>query len=145
MNVGVNSHIPVTPFLWNWLSGTAETVIVCLDAKEIMNRRHLLFCAIGFSADSCAQATPRSRLVGVWRLRSCLRTFKDGRTIHPFGEKPVGRIEYTKAGIVSALLMRPARQSTLPPGTELDNDAVTGFVAYFGTFRIEQATQTVTH
>ena len=41
--------------------------------------------------------------------------------------------------------MRPDRQSTLPPGTELDNDAVTGFVAYFGTFSIEEGTQTVIH
>jgi Lipocalin-like domain len=110
-----------------------------------MNRRHVIFGVISLSANAYAQATPRSRLVGVWRLRSCLRTFKDGRTIQPFGEKPVGRIEYTKAGIVSALLMRPGRKSTLPPGTELDNDAVTGFVAYFGTFRIEEATQTVIH
>jgi hypothetical protein len=110
-----------------------------------MNRRQVIIGVIGLSAGAYAQPSARSRLVGVWKLRSCLRTFKDGRTEHPFGEKPVGRIEYDKAGRVSALLMRPGRRSTLPPGTELDNDAVTGFVAYFGTFDIEEATQTVIH
>ena len=100
---------------------------------------------MGLSANACAQPSARSRLIGVWRLRSCLRTFKDGRTEHPFGEQPVGRIEYDKPGRVSALLMRPGRQSALPPRTELDDDAVTGFVAYFGTFNIEEAAQTVVH
>ena len=81
-----------------------------------------------------------------------MSTFKDGRTEHPFGEKPVGRIEYDKTGRMSALLMRPDRRSTLPPGPPLNKatseelrDAVTGFVAYFGTFDIDEATQTVIH
>jgi hypothetical protein len=110
-----------------------------------MNRRHAIFGVIGLSASAFGQPSSHSRLVGVWRLRSCLRTFKDGRTEHPFGVQPVGRIEYSKAGSVSALLMRPGRQSTIPPGTELDDDAVTGFVAYFGTFSIEETTQSVIH
>jgi hypothetical protein len=110
-----------------------------------MNRRQAIIGVIGLSAGAYAQPGARSRLIGVWKLRSCLRTFKGGRTEHPFGEKPVGRIEYDRAGRMSALLMRPGRQSTLPPGTELDNDAVTGFVAYFGTFNVEEATQTVIH
>ena len=107
--------------------------------------------AIGLSTGVSAQPRVHSRLIGVWKLRSCRRTFKDGRTEHPFGEKPVGRISYDKAGRMSALLMRPVRRSTLPPGMELSTateelrDAVTGFVAYFGTFDIAEATQTVTH
>jgi len=109
-----------------------------------MNRRQVIG-AIGLSVGAYAQPSARSRLIGVWKLRTCVRTFKDGRTGRPFGEKPVGRIEYDKAGRMSALLMRRGRPSTLPPGTELDNDAVTGFVAYIGTFDIEEATQSVIH
>jgi len=48
--------------------------------------------------------------------------------------------------------MRPGRHSALPPGVELDKapneelrDAVTGFVAYFGTYEIDEATQKVVH
>ncbi len=117
-----------------------------------MNRRQLIVGAIALSGTASAQAGARSRLIGVWKLRSCVRTFKDGRTEHPFGDPPVGRIEYDKAGRMSALLMRPGRHSTLPPGMELDKatteemrDAVTGFVAYFGTYEIEEATQKVAH
>ena len=117
-----------------------------------MNRRQIIVGAIALSGVASAQPGERSRLIGVWKLRSCLRTFKDGRTEHPFGEQPVGRIEYDKAGRMSALLMRPGRHSTLPPGMELDKapneelrDAVTGFVAYFGTYEIEEATQKVVH
>ena len=117
-----------------------------------MNRRQIIVGAIALSGVASAQTGARSRVVGVWKLRSCLRTFKDGRTEYPFGEQPVGRIEYTQAGRMSALLMRPGRHSTLPPGVELYKasneevrDAVTGFVAYFGTFDVEEATQTVVH
>lgn len=116
-----------------------------------MNRRRAIGL-IGLSTCVSAQPSVRSRLIGVWKLQSCLRTFKDGRTAHPFGDKPVGRIIYDRAGRMSALLMRPGRRSTVPPGMELSTapneelrDAVTGFVAYFGTFDIEEATQTVIH
>jgi hypothetical protein len=117
-----------------------------------MNRRQVIIGAVALSGTASAQPAARGRLIGVWKLRSCLRTFRDGRTEHPFGEQPVGRIEYDKAGRMSALLMRPGRHSTLPPGMELDRatneeirDAVTGFVAYFGTYEIEEATQKVVH
>jgi Lipocalin-like domain len=122
------------------------------DSLGDMNRRQIIVGAIALSGVASAQTGARSRLIGVWKLRSCLRTFKDGHTEHPFGEQPVGRIEYDKAGRMSALLMRPGRHSTLPPGMELDKapneelrDAVTGFVAYFGTYEIEEATQKVVH
>jgi hypothetical protein len=118
----------------------------------IMNRRQIIIGAIGLSCVASAQPGTRSRLIGVWKLRSCVRTFKDGRTEYHFGKQPVGRIEYDKAGRMSALLMRPGRRSTLPPGVELDKatneelrDAVTGFVSYFGTYDIDEATQTVVH
>ena len=71
---------------------------------------------------------------------------------YPFGEKPVGRIEYDKEGRVFALLMRSGRRSTVAPGLELDaasveeiREAVTGFVAYFGSYEVDDASQTVTH
>ena len=71
---------------------------------------------------------------------------------HPVKDFDAWRIEYDKAGRMSALLMRPGRRSTLPPGMELDRatneemrEAVTGFVAYFGTYEIEEATGKVIH
>jgi hypothetical protein len=116
-----------------------------------MNRRDAI-ALFALSAPALGESTTRSRLIGIWKLRSCVQTLKKGGTEFPFGQKPVGRIEYDKAGRMFALLMRPGRQSTVLPGKRLNEapveelrDAVTGFVAYFGTFNVDEATQTVTH
>ena len=118
-----------------------------------MNRRELV-SLMGLSAGNFALAQPgvRGSLIGVWTLESCVRTLADGDKEHPFGEKPVGRIEYDKDGRMFALLMRPGRRSTMAPGLELDaasvgeiREAVTGFVAYFGSYEVDNGSQTVTH
>jgi hypothetical protein len=94
------------------------------------------------------------RFIGVWKLLSCERRFADGKVDYPYGEKPVGRLTYDRTGRMSALLMRPGRRSTVPPGGNLINsnagaeeirEAVTGFNAYFGTFEIDEASHTVMH
>ena len=118
-----------------------------------MNRRELVGL-MGLSVGNFALAEPgvRGSLIGVWTLQSCVRTFPDGHKEYPFGEKPVGRIEYDKEGRMFALLMRSGRRSTLAPGLELDaasaeeiRQAVTGFVAYFGSYEVDDASQIVTH
>ena len=118
-----------------------------------MNRRELVG-SIGLWAGNFALVPPgvSGSLIGVWTLQSCVRTFADGHKEEPFGERPVGRIEYDKEGRMFALLMRPGRRSTLAPGLELDTasveeirEAVTGFVAYFGSYEVDDASQTVTH
>ena len=118
-----------------------------------MNRRELVGL-MGLSAGNFAVAQPGvgGSLIGVWTLQSCVRTFADGHKEYPFGEKAVGRIEYDKGGRMFALLMRSGRRSTVAPGLELDaaseeeiREAVTGFVAYFGSYEVDNASQTVTH
>jgi hypothetical protein len=109
---------------------------------------------MGLSAGNFAPAQPAEKhnLIGVWTLQSCVRTLADGHKEFPFGEKPVGRIEYDKEGRMFALLMRSGRRSTMAPGLELEaasveevREAVTGFVAYFGSYDVDDASQTVTH
>jgi hypothetical protein len=118
-----------------------------------MNRRELVGL-MGLSAGNFALAQPAEKhnLIGVWTLQSCVRAFADGHKQYPFGEKPVGRIEYDREGRIFALLMRSGRRSTVAPGLELDTasaeeirEAVTGFVAYFGTYEVDDTSQTVTH
>ena len=120
-----------------------------------MNRRQMIG-TIG-SAAGCAaglQAAPRDRFIGVWKLVRFERKFTDGRIDYPYGEKPVGRITYDKAGRMSAQLMRPGRRSTVAPGAsfvtgnasaEEIREAVEGFIAYYGTFDVDESTQTVIH
>ena len=118
-----------------------------------MNRRNIVGL-MGLSLTAYSKPIARDRFIGVWRLVSCERKAGDGRVEYPYGERPVGRITYDKAGRMSAQLMRPGRRSTVPAGSSLIagnasvdeiRDAVTGFTAYFGTFDVDEASQTVIH
>ena len=118
-----------------------------------MKRRQIIG---SLAAASALQAAPsaRQRFIGVWRLIRCESRYKDGRIEYPYGEKPVGRITYDKAGRMSAQLMRPGRRATVPSGvglvagnatTDEIREAVDGFASYFGTFDVDESTKTVTH
>jgi hypothetical protein len=118
-----------------------------------MNRRHVIG-TIGFAATMHARPAGRDALIGVWRLIGCERKFENGQIGYPYGEKPIGRITYDKAGRMSAQLMRPGRRSSVPSGVSLIagnasseeiHEAVDGFIAYFGTFDVDESAQTVTH
>ncbi len=118
-----------------------------------MNRRQMIG-ASAFAAAMPAAPAARDRFIGVWKLISCERKSKDGRIDYPYGEKPVGRITYDRAGRMSAQLMRPGRRSTVAPGVSLIagnaneeeiREAVNGFIAYFGTFDVDESAQTVIH
>ena len=116
-----------------------------------MNRRHLVG-ALG----AAAFAADRDRFPGVYKLLSCERKAKDGSVSYPYGEHPVGRITYDKAGRMSAQLMRPGRKQTTAttPGSSTTfrsasvedlREAISGFIAYFGTFDVDPSARVVTH
>jgi hypothetical protein len=118
-----------------------------------MNRRQVIG-TIGLSLAMQAAPPAVDRFIGVWRLISCERRYKDGRVDYPYGERPVGRITYDKAGRMSAQLMRPGRRSTVASGITLIagnasdeeiREAVNGFIAYFGTFDVDESSQTAIH
>ncbi len=118
-----------------------------------MNRRQVIGTIGSVAAIQGAPAV-RERFIGVWKLIRYERKAKDGRIDYPFGEMPVGRITYDRAGRMSAQLMRPGRHSTVAPGiglvagnasSEEIREAVDGFISYFGTFDVDESTQTVIH
>jgi hypothetical protein len=87
-------------------------------------------------------------------LLSCESKSPDGAISYPYGENPVGRITYDRAGRMSAILMRTGRPSTVPSGVALIagnagseeiRQAVEGFTAYFGTFDVDESTRKVIH
>jgi catechol 1,2-dioxygenase len=117
-----------------------------------MNRRHLLG-TLGFAAIP-SPAPGRGQFIGVWKLISATRKLGDGRVDYPYGEAPVGRITYDKAGRMSAQLMRTGRRSTVPSGVSLIagkagcdeiREAVDGYISYFGTYDVDEANATVIH
>ena len=118
-----------------------------------MNRRQAIG-TIGLTQAAFAATDAKDRFIGVWRLLRCERRSANGAVDYPYGEKPVGRITYDKAGRMSAQLMRPGRRSTVSSGVNLIvgnasadeiREAVSGFTAYFGTFDVDESTTTVTH
>ena len=104
-----------------------------------------------------ATAAPRSQFVGVWNLVSFERTASDGAVTRPYGDTPIGRITYDKAGRMSAQLMRPGRRhsslaqannstDSLRGATNEDlREMVNGFAAYYGTFDVDVAQKVVIH
>ena len=100
---------------------------------------------ICYSAVSIAQ-----RLIGVWRLVN-FQVHAPGQSIrHPFGPKPAGILIYTPDGTMAGQLMRPGRSSfassTITRGTDAElAEAATGYVAYAGTYSVNDTESVVTH
>lgn len=109
------------------------------------------------SAAPLAGASSRDKFAGVWKLVSAERRDKNGPVSHPFGDKPIGRISYDKAGRMAAQLMRRGRRagSLATAQNSVDvmrnvsaedlRDMASGFACYFGTYDVDEASQTVTH
>ena len=119
----------------------------------MLTSRRLILLA-GVSTSAASAATARAQLIGVWKLISYQRKSSDGHVEYPFGEKPVGRLTYDAAGRMSAQLMRPGRKSAMPVGVSFANgtasdaelrEAAGGFIAYFGTFDVDEPSTTVIH
>jgi Lipocalin-like domain len=91
-----------------------------------------------------------SSFVGAWRLLSCEARNARGQVQYPFGERATGQLFYDAAGNMSAQLMRAdrprfaARDPALGTDTEV-RDAFDGYVAYFGTYSIDDSKNAVTH
>ena len=118
-----------------------------------MERRSVV-ALVGLQAGLYAKPAARDPFLGVWRLISTERKRNDGKVEFPYGRQPVGRLTYDNAGRMSAMVMRPGRRSSVRPGLSLIDgnasgdeirEAVDGFIAYFGTFDVDEALRTVTH
>lgn len=91
-----------------------------------------------------------SRFTGAWRLLSCETRDSNGQVQYPFGEQPGGQLLYDGAGNMSAQLgktNRPrfaARDPALGTDAEV-RDAFDGYIAYFGTYSVDESARAVTH
>jgi hypothetical protein len=96
----------------------------------------------------------REQFIGVWKLISCERRHNSGRIDYPYGEHPAGRITYDRAGRMSAQLMNPARpvpaytqsaEGIRDAAPEDMRNVLSGYLAYYGTFEVDEPAQAVTH
>jgi hypothetical protein len=93
-------------------------------------------------------ATPR--FVGAWRLLSCEARDSSERIQYPFGEQAAGQLFYDGAGNMGAQLMRANRPHFAAGDPALGTDAEVrnafdGYVAYFGTYSVDESNSAVTH
>jgi hypothetical protein len=125
-----------------------------------MNRRKAIvgISLASFASAQTKQPAIREKFVGVWKLVSCDSTDKNtGEVRYPYGSSPVGRLTYDAAGRMSAQLMNPGRHAVggsptvgsaaaIRSASADDMRAIlTGFIAYFGTFDIDESARTVIH
>jgi hypothetical protein len=92
----------------------------------------------------------RDEFVGTWNLVSFESRQSDGQIIHPFGRDVVSVISYDVRGNMSVQLMRSDRPafatSDFQKGAPVETKAAfEGFLAYFGTYEIDEEEGTVTH
>jgi hypothetical protein len=85
-----------------------------------------------------------SRFVGAWRLLSCEARDSSERIQYPFGEQAAGQLFYDGAGNMAAQLMRANRPPALGTDAEVRN-AFDGYVAYFGTYSVDESNSAVIH
>ncbi len=87
-----------------------------------------------------------ARFVGTWRLESITL---DGGVDPRRGPRPTGVLHYDATGRVAAQIMpdrvRPAWPPDAVPPDEAARDALYGYTAYFGTYTVDEARQTMTH
>ena len=97
-----------------------------------------------------AESTFLERFEGTWRLLECYGSWSDGRIIYPYGKKPEGQLIYDGRGSFSGQIVgsgRPAFQSgNLLKGTEEElKTAFEGYIAYYGTYEVDESKRQVAH
>jgi len=89
--------------------------------------------------------------VGTWKLVAYENHNPDGTTEYPYGEKPAGYFVYDATGHLSVQIMRTPAMKDDPvlregKGTvEQYKEAFNSFVAYFGTYTVDNEKGIVTH
>ncbi len=87
----------------------------------------------------------RGRLAGTWDLVSYESIEPDGTRRQPFGDV-VGRINYDMAGHMNGQVMRCDRAAVdLRADAGSVRAAYTGYIAYFGTYDVNEAGDTLVH
>jgi hypothetical protein len=112
----------------------------------------LIGCSLTASAASADRAeTLASRLVGTWQVMEVVDTDAAGKASYPYGEHPTGYIVYDPTGHLHVQLMRTPATPPFATGDDTKGTdqevraAYDGYVAYFGTYKVDEAQSKVIH
>ncbi|MBC8352032.1 MAG: lipocalin-like domain-containing protein [Planctomycetes bacterium] len=94
--------------------------------------------------------TPVSPFVGTWRLVKFEMRLENGKTIYPLGEDCLGSLIYDEHGRFAGHLMKAGRpefaSGNIFEGTANEiKAAYSGYVAYFGTYEVDDQRKVITH
>jgi hypothetical protein len=101
--------------------------------------------------DAQGQTRLAARLVGTWRVVSYVDTDPGGKVTYPYGEHPAGYFIYDPTGHLSIQIMRTPPTPAFSSGDDDKGTAAEvraaydGYVAYFGTYRVDEKRSVVTH
>jgi hypothetical protein len=106
----------------------------------------ILVLTVMAASSAGVQAQANNPFVGTWKLISIETRGADGQPIpgpNPVGGvNPTGTVMYDAAGHVSLQIMpggRPASLNTLQPiSPEQARDALFGYIAYYGTYTLDE-------
>jgi Lipocalin-like domain len=92
----------------------------------------------------------KEQFAGTWRLVSTESRDPNGNLHYPYGKNPIGILMYDSDGHMSAQIMtlgRPGFVATdrLNGTSEEIRAAFTGYVAYFGTYHVNEQEGSVVH
>jgi len=105
----------------------------------------ILFSLLSVVAGMAHAQDAAKHLVGTWRL---VEIMDEGRLDLSRGKHPTGLIYYDAYGNMAAQIMpdRPRRKfAGSRPTPEEAKDALSGYTAYFGTYKVDEKAGTVTH
>jgi hypothetical protein len=114
-----------------------------------------MLCPGALAKEAKAKAAPKAkttiqRFIGTWKLVTSEFRTSDGKVTYPLGEKAVGMLMYDSGGRMAAQLMRPDRpkfaSGDMRGGTPEEIEAAAeGYVAYFGTYEVDDRKGTIVH
>lgn len=121
-----------------------------------MKTIHTLCCSLLLVAIAFAQRSARGAdaLIGTWRVVKFADLDKDGKWQYRFGEHPRGYIVYDATGHVHIQIMKVPPVAPFPEGNVAEGKApsaehalaaYTAYVAYFGTYTVDEKKHVVTH
>jgi hypothetical protein len=85
-----------------------------------------------------------NELMGTWRLVSSQDIAPDGTVTYPFGREASGVITYDAAGTMTAQVMRKGRTKRAA-FEDAQPEPLLSYVAYWGTFDVDETKHIVTH
>lgn len=118
-----------------------------------MTRRNALLVLLSLTSLGVRGGSPKSsdagnKLVGTWRLVEYWDVIAS-KTVHQFGEKPIGIFIYSPSGYVSVHILHnppPAKFDDLNlPESQQDQLETASYTGYFGTFKVDTKRAVVTH